>query len=95
VLFSPTTPDEQRFYGADKLVHVGLFALLASTARLRFGRGLLLLLGYAVLSEVLQSTLPIHRDGGAADVVADVVGAALGWLGARPGPAWPRRPARN
>ena len=83
VLFSPSTPDEHRFPGADKLVHAGLFALLAVSTRLRFGRGLALVLAYGVLSEVLQAVLPIGRDGGAADALADAVGASVGWLAAR------------
>jgi VanZ family protein len=40
---------------------------------------------YAGGSEVLQSTLPIHRDGDVADAAVDLVGVAIGALvGRRP-----------
>lgn len=80
VLFSPTTPSDGGIYGLDKIVHVGLFAALAVTTRLRFGRGLPLVLGYAVLSEALQAVLPLGRSGGVLDAWADIAGALAGWL---------------
>ena len=83
VLFSPRTPSEGGLYGADKVVHATLFAMLAAATRWRFGRGLALVLGYAVLSEVLQATLPISRDGNIPDALGDAVGAVVGWLVAR------------
>jgi VanZ family protein len=83
VLFSPSTPSEAGRYGVDKLVHATLFAALAVATRLRFGRGLVLVLAYGCLSEVLQSVLPIHRDGGVTDALADAAGACLGWVFAR------------
>ena len=69
--------------GADKAVHALLFALLAGTARLRFGSAravLAALLAYAVVSEVVQALLLVRRSGDLLDLVADVAGAALGWL---------------
>lgn len=83
VLFSPRTPTQGGQYGVDKVIHGTLFALLAATARWRFGRGLALVLAYAVLPEVLQATLSIHRDGNLPDALADGLGAAVGWLLAR------------
>jgi VanZ family protein len=68
--------------GADKLVHLGLFLLLAGTAALRFGAVSAVLasvLGYAVASEVVQAVLLAERSGDAWDVLADVVGAVVGW----------------
>ena len=69
--------------GADKLVHAGLFALLAATAVWRFGRRPAVVVGlvaYAVLSEVAQGLLLADRSGDPLDVVADLVGTAAGWL---------------
>ena len=83
VLFSPRTPSTGGIYGVDKVVHCTLFGLLAATTRWRFGRGLPWVIGYAVLSEVLQATLPISRDGDPFDALADSVGACAGWWLAR------------
>lgn len=87
VLFTPRTGGDGLFYGADKVVHLGLFGLLAATTRWRFGggqAGLAAVAAYAVLSEVVQARLLSARSGDAYDVVADLVGTALGWLvGAR------------
>ena len=60
-------------------MHASLFAGLAWTTHRRFGRGLLLVLGYAALSEVLQALLPIGRDGNAPDLLADAAGALVAW----------------
>ena len=72
------------FDGSDKLAHVGIFLLLALTTRWRFGRGLALVAAYAVASELAQGYLLPDRSGDAWDVLADLVGAGLGWLAARP-----------
>ena len=82
VLFTPRTGGEALFYGADKVVHAGLFGLLAATTRWRFGAaaaGLAAVASYAVLSELVQATLLSTRSGDAYDVVADLVGTAAGW----------------
>ena len=86
MLFSPGS-DTPSIDVNDKLVHATLFAALALTGRLA---GVPLvplaigLVGYAVLSEVLQAVLPIDRDGDWHDSLADVVGAGLGLLVAVP-----------
>ena len=85
VLFAPSTGGTVTFPGADKLVHLGLFALLAATTRWRFGDSGWLLAAvacYAVGSEVVQALLLPFRSGDGADVVADLVGAVLGWWAA-------------
>ena len=72
--------------GADKLVHAGLFLLLAGTAALRFGataRVLVSVLVYAVASELVQAALLSERSGDAWDVLADGAGAVAGWQLAR------------
>lgn len=83
VLFAPDPggPDTA-LPGADKAVHLVLFALLAGTARWRYGGALLVLgavLAYAPASEAVQALLLADRSGDLLDVVADVVGALVGW----------------
>ncbi|MDT7572791.1 MAG: hypothetical protein QOE05_2965 [Actinomycetota bacterium] len=83
VLFSPRTPSEQTIPNLDKLVHAGLFALLAATTWWRFAAhraALVAVLAYAAASELLQSLLLSRRDGDVRDVAADAAGALLGWL---------------
>ena len=85
VLFAPSTGGSVSLPGGDKVVHLGLFALLAATTRWRFGPSLPLLAavaGYAVLSEVVQAVALAERSGDARDVVADLIGAAAGWWAA-------------
>ena len=94
VLFTPRAPSGPGLPQFDKLVHAVLFAALAASTRWRFGRGLALVLGYAVLSEVLQAFLPIDRDGDPLDAFADSAGAALGWLAVRSRAAVVERAAR-
>jgi VanZ family protein len=82
VLFWPY-PSGSGPSGSDKVVHAGLFLLLAGTAALRFGASwsvLLVVLGYAALSEVVQALLLTRRSGDLLDLLADVVGALAGWL---------------
>ena len=86
VLFWPRTPSEETIPNLDKLVHAALFALLAATTSWRFAAhraGLVAVLGYAVASEVIQSTLVATRDGDLRDVAADAAGAFLGWFVAK------------
>ena len=86
VLFAPSGVGTPVFPGADKVVHLLLFAALAATTRWRFGAAAAALgavAGYAVLSEVLQATVLADRSGDAYDVAADLLGAVGGWLLAR------------
>jgi VanZ family protein len=67
----------------DKVVHVGLFLLLALTARWAgIGRatvaGVLVL--YAAVSEVVQGLEVVGRDASVADWGADVLGVLTGLL---------------
>lgn len=65
----------------DKAGHASIFALLALTGLIgllpwrRLAAGLF---AYAVVTEILQATLPIHRSGDWHDVVADSVGIVAG-----------------
>lgn len=83
VLFSPSGGGVSAFPGADKLVHLVLFTLLAAATRWRFGPrtvALVVLMAYAVASEVVQGVLLASRSGDPLDVIADLAGVALGWL---------------
>lgn len=77
----PGSPD-----GTDKLVHLGLFFVLALTGRIAGIRALWLgpaLTAYAPISELLQAVLPINRDGTPGDALADVLGVGLGLVAGR------------
>ncbi len=86
VLFAPSADGTPTFPSADKVVHLLLFALLAGTTRWRFGpalTGVGLVAAYAVVSELIQGLALPGRSGDPLDVVADLLGVALGWLLAR------------
>ncbi len=92
VLFAPSDGGVTAFPQSDKLVHATLFALLAGTARWRFGARpgvLAAVAAYAPLSELVQAGLLPGRHGDVLDVVADLVGTGAGWLLAT------RRPSRR
>ena len=98
VLFAPAgeVPDAPPV--VDKVVHLVLFLALAVTGRwagIRAGVLGGLLVAYAAVSEVLQAVTPVQRSGSPADLLADVVGVALGlaaWaLGERSRRARPER----
>ncbi len=83
VLFRPASDGALPFWQADKLVHAALFAVLAGTARWRFGASVLalgLLCAYAPASEVVQGVALAARDGDWHDALADLLGVAVGWL---------------
>lgn len=83
MLFWPSQAGPTLFDGADKVVHLLLFAALAAATRWRFGPrvpGLLVVLAYAPLSELVQWLALPNRSGDPWDVVADLLGVTLGWL---------------
>ena len=67
----------------DKVVHALIFVALAVAGRwarvpwLALGIGLA---AYAAVTEILQATLPIHRDGNVPDWLADAAGIGVGLL---------------
>lgn len=84
VLFTPESGVPTAPPGTDKVIHLLLFALLAVTGRwagMRWEWLLAALVAYAGISEVLQATLPIGRDGDVWDALIDVTGAVLGLTG--------------
>jgi VanZ family protein len=83
VLFAPRAPSEQEIPNLDKVVHAGLFLLLAATTRWRFGTatlGLIAVILYGGISELIQWRALANRDGDVRDFAADAAGALLGWL---------------
>jgi VanZ family protein len=83
VLFAPPSDVPSSPPGVDKLVHLGLFLLLALTGRWAgIRRGVLggVLVAYAALSEVVQGLDVVGRDASVADWCADVLGVAAGLL---------------
>jgi VanZ family protein len=86
VLFSPRAPSEHAIPDLDKVVHAGLFLLLAATTWWRFAgarAGLVAVIAYGGLSEVVQWIGLANRDGDVRDFCADAAGALLGWTLAR------------
>jgi VanZ family protein len=91
VLFWPHAPSEHAIPNLDKLVHAALFALLAATTWWRFAGhrvGLLAVVVYGAVSEVIQATVITTRDGDVRDFLADAAGALLAWLAVS---RWARR----
>src|SRR5688500_17980442 len=81
VLFAPAGEVPFAPPGVDKIVHGALFAALALSGRWAgIGPRVLavLLVLYAVVSEVLQEVTALERTGSVADWLADVVGVLLG-----------------
>ena len=86
VLFSPRAPSEHSVPDLDKVVHAGLFLLLAATTWWRFGgarAGLVAVIAYGGASEIIQWLALANRDGDVRDFCADAAGAVLGWVVAR------------
>ena len=81
VLLAPASDVPSAPPGVDKLVHATLFAALALTGRWAGIRAValsLLLVGYAVTSELIQGLTPLERSASVADGLADVVGICIG-----------------
>jgi hypothetical protein len=86
ILYSPSGGGVAPFPNFDKLVHCAVFALpvlLALLAGLPRWPVVLVLALHAPGSELVQWTLLPNRTGDPWDVVADLVGVALGVLAAR------------
>jgi VanZ family protein len=80
VMFLAPAPESSPAAPDDKLVHALTFATLALSglwARVPLVPLGLGLLGYAVLTEVLQAVLPIERHGDVRDAVADAIGVVV------------------
>jgi VanZ family protein len=83
VLFAPRAPSEHAIPNLDKAVHATLFLFLAATTWWRFAAhrsGLIAVIAYGPLSEIIQGVVLPHRDGDVRDFLADAAGALLGWL---------------
>jgi hypothetical protein len=81
VLYWPRTVSDGGIPFADKIVHIGIFAIVVITGA-RAGVPLAWLVGllavHAVSSELAQHWFLVNRTGDPADVVADLVGVAVG-----------------
>ena len=67
----------------DKVVHALIFVVLAVAGRWAQAPWVALGIGlaaYAAVTEILQATLPINRDGNVPDFLADLVGIGVGLL---------------
>jgi len=84
VLFSPASAVPSAPPGTDIVVHLSLFAALTFSsllAGLPRPAAVVLWLGYAALSEVLQTTIPgLYRSGSVLDWLADAAGVLFGLL---------------
>ncbi|MGI9157378.1 MAG: VanZ family protein [Marmoricola sp.] len=81
MLFSPGSDVPSGFPGSDKIVHFLLFLAFAVTGARAVSRTLSLAVGlacYAAASEILQTVLPINRDGDVQDAAGDVSGVVIG-----------------
>jgi VanZ like family len=81
VLFAPSSDVLAAPPGVDKVVHVLVFLALALTGRWAGIRQSLLgaaLVGYAVVSELVQGLTPLNRSMAVGDWFADVVGVVAG-----------------
>lgn len=78
ILFAPGQDVPDAPAGTDKLVHLGLFALLAGTGLLAGLPRVPLLVGlvcYGAVSELVQALAGLARSGDPLDLAADTVGA--------------------
>ena len=81
ILYSPRSPGVPAGFPWDKVVHLGIFAVVAAIG-LRAGvpTGWLVagLVAQAFASEFIQGWLLPHRSGDVRDVAADLAGVAVG-----------------
>jgi hypothetical protein len=105
VLYWPSAPGTGGIPGLDKVVHVLVFLAVAWTGvamTLPAGPLAAVLVVHAVVSEIVQGRWMAARSGDPRDVLADVVGVAIGVIGAtwrhdrpRDRPRADRPPARG
>ncbi|KQK24398.1 antibiotic resistance protein VanZ [Chryseobacterium aquaticum] len=72
------------FDGIDKVLHLGIFAMLgflfiAAFPRIRFSYFFQIILIYAFLTEILQEEMNLGRSMETLDIVADTIGCLLGY----------------
>lgn len=82
VLYAPRAPGVPLFPGADKLIHLVVFAVPVLLCLLAGWSPRLVVVGFAVhagLSEVVQGLVLPERSADHLDVVADLSGVLLGW----------------
>ncbi len=70
----------------DKWVHIAIFSALSFLMTLGFPntqRNMIFLVFYGVLIEILQGTLTVTRSFDLFDIVADIIGIAVGYYGSK------------
>jgi len=82
--FTPLQVQENTGLGLDKIVHIGLFAVLTLLGVLSYKKAampvILLLFFYVFASELIQKNYIPHRSFDVYDILADCVGVVLGLL---------------
>lgn len=73
------------FQGIDKVLHLSIFAMLAfcfmaALPRTKFMIFFQIMLGYGLLTEILQDEMQLGRSLEALDLVADTVGVLIGYF---------------
>lgn len=72
------------FKGIDKILHLGIFAVLAfcfiaAFPKIKFSYFIQIMLIYAILTEILQEEMGLGRSMETLDLVADSIGIFLGY----------------
>jgi VanZ family protein len=87
MLLRPGVENREYFFmfdGIDKVLHLGIFAMLgflfiAAFPRIRFSYYFQIILIYAFLTEILQEEMNLGRSMETLDIVADTIGCLLGY----------------
>lgn len=88
MLLKPAHLTEEAWYafnGADKIVHIAIFALFGALFRLSFSKMSISLyciitIAYGILTEVLQGVMNVGRSMEFLDLLADALGLGIGYL---------------
>jgi len=87
MLLRPGVENHEYFFmfdGIDKVLHLGIFAMLgfsfmAAFPRIKFSFFFQIILIYAFLTEILQEEMGFGRSMETLDIVADTIGCLLGY----------------
>ncbi len=83
--FEKREPYWFEFTNIDKTIHIAIFALLGFCYRVAYPRQnfwvfVQVMLIYALLTEILQDEMALGRSMETLDLVADMIGVAIGYL---------------
>lgn len=87
MLLRPGVENHEYFFmfdGIDKVLHLGIFAMLgfcfiAAFPRIKFSYFFQIILIYAFLTEILQEKMGLGRSMETLDVLADAIGCLVGY----------------